>query len=270
MVTRFISILFFSLLTGPLCGQSIPSFWMNIYGLDDYFETKNEEINKITVDKIGYYSSGETYKEKWIYSYISPGRIQGEKYEDNVLKMRFQYELDSLNRIIKEVTVSNIPLMGWNKEIIVFEYAGNKVMFEKHYNENNLISTVKYDYNNLNNPTKLSFYNSTGQLNSYETADYNYNESTYLYKVFNANNVMSLQEINFCNIVAAKNLKNEHGDFVQVVVPTASPDKNVYHSFEYEYDKQGNWIKRKQFVLENKEKSKHSIINRKIEYRKPS
>ena len=267
MVIRFITILFFSLLTGNLCGQSIPSFWMNIYGLDNYFETKKGEINKITVNKIGYYSSGETYKEKWIYSYISPGRIQGEKYEDNELQMKFQYELDSLNRIVKEFTESKIPLMGWRKEIVVFEYADNKVIFEKRYNENNLISTAKYDYDNLNNPIKLSLYNSKGQLSSYETADYDYNKSTYLYKVFDSNDVMSLQETNFCNIVAAKNLKNEQGDLVQIIWPTASPDENVYHSFEYEYDNQGNWIKRKRFVLENKEKSKHSIINRKIEYR---
>jgi len=270
MTARFITILFLSLLTGSLCGQSIPSFWMNIYRLDDYFETKKGEINKITVDEIGYYSSGDTYKEKWIYSFISPSRIQGEKYKDSELQMKFQLELDSLNRIVKKITESKNPLMGWRKEIIVFEYGDNNVIFEKRYDDNNLIRSAKYDYDNLNNPTKLSLYNSDGQLTSYETAVYNYNKSAYLYKVFSANDVMSLQETDFCNVVTAKNLRNEHGDLVQIIWPTASPDDKVYHTFEYEYDNQGNWIKRKRFVLENKEKSRHSIINRKIEYQKPN
>lgn len=270
MRARFVFILFLSLLTGRLCGQSIPSFWMNRYGLDNYFEAQKGAVNQITVDQIGYYSSGETYQEKWIYSFSSPSRIQGEKFKDNELQLKFQFELDSLKRIVKKITAKKNPLMGWRKDSIVFEYAGNKVIFEKHYEDNTLIRSAKYEYDTLNNPTKLSLYNSNGQLISYETADYNHNQSTYLYKVFNANDVMSLQETNFCHIVEAKNLKNEHGDLVQVTWPTASPDENVYHSFEYEYDKQGNWIKRKRFVWENKEKSKHSVITRRIEYQKPN
>jgi len=272
MIARFITILFFSLLTGNLCGQSIPSFWMNRYGLDDYFETKKGEINKITVDMIGFYSSGETYKEKWNYFFISPSRIQGEKFKDGEFQMQFLLVLDSLNQVVKKVTESIIPLMEKKIEIIVFEYSDNKVIFEKRYddNYNSLISTARYDYDNLNNPIKLSLYDSNGQLTSYETADYNYNNSTYLHKVFNSNDVVTLQETNYCNIFATKNIKNEYGDLVQIIWPTASPAENVYHSFESKDDNQGNWIKRKRFVLENKEKNKHSIINRKIKYQKPN
>lgn len=37
---------------------------MNQYGLNDHFKTRNGEIEKMVVERTGYYSSGGIYKEK--------------------------------------------------------------------------------------------------------------------------------------------------------------------------------------------------------------
>jgi len=268
MKKRLITIILVCCLIAGAMGQSIPSFWIGRCGLDDYYTTKDGEIDRITVDKTGYYSSGKTYNNKYIYNFSGNNKIHGVLYENGELKRRFMYELDSLNHKIKKIQDIKVPIFGWQREIYVFEYSNDDILIEKHYDKNNsLIRYVKYDYDSFHSPTKLSISNAIGKLISAETACYDYDNCSYTYKVFNENGDKQLQKIEYCNIDTTTNQRNIYGDLIKVLNPRSQPDRNIFYTLDYKYDKKGNWIKRKRFSVIDNKKKRYSIIKRKIKYR---
>lgn len=258
-------------LTLNTTGQSIPTYWMNIYNLENYYESRNDDIEKITVNKTGFYSSGETYNERWIFHFNEPNKIDGEFYKNGKLKSNFTYEFDEEKRLVKKKVRSNRPLVGWTKEIFLYEYLNENKIVEKHFNENEeLIRFVNFIYDDYNNPVKLTIVNLPSLQKSYETADYNYQNSSYKYSILNTNGDLVLEETNYCNTDTTNNTRNELGDFTKVAWGTSSPNRQVFHTMDYKYDNNGNWIKRVRTVVSKDGKNKHSIIKRKIEYRKTS
>jgi len=49
-------------------GQSIPSYWMNIYQLENYYETNSQNIKSIKVNVVTYFKI-DYYESKWIYKF---------------------------------------------------------------------------------------------------------------------------------------------------------------------------------------------------------
>ncbi|WP_299759874.1 hypothetical protein [uncultured Pontibacter sp.] len=259
-------LILFGSLTLNVCGQSIPSFWMNIYKLENFHESRNGEIKRIVADKKGYYSNGQSYKEKWVYNFIDPYNIQGEYYKDKELKARFIYEFDSLNRRTKNVIESKVPLIGWQKETYTFEYVGNNRDTERHFDaNNNLLRFAKYEYDALGRPTQLQLYNSNGELDSYETADYQDNYK-YIHKIFNSTGDLVFQEIKFSNIDTSLNLSNSNGDLTKHVWPTSSQDNKAFYIHTYKYDSSKNWTERHVQVESKNKQRKQSAVTRKITY----
>ncbi len=265
MKTTFVILFSFFAFFEVAIAQSIPSYWLNTDDLYLYYKTRSNNVQKMTVDLLGYYSDGETYKEKWVYDTIEQHKIQGQQYKDDELKSIFIYELDNLKRIAKNTTNSKFPLFGWQKEIHTIEYSSNRKTVETTYGgNNNLIRIIKYAYDSLNNPVKLSIFNNQQVLESYETATYDYTHHKYIYTVFNSANELVLREKNYLNNDTTQNLKNSYGDFIQVDCP--SVDK-TYYTLEYKYDDKGNWIERKMTLCKARKKSKYSVVKRNIEYK---
>lgn len=250
-------------------GQSIPSYWLNLYALEDYYNIRNQNAVKIDVQKTGYYSSGEMYKEKWLYNFWEPNKVDGELFMNGELKTKFTFISNNSNRRVKNVLQTNFPLLGWKQESVIFEYSaeGNK-SFEKRYDgSDQLVSVAEFWYDSLNHLVRINQYDPNGYLLSYETADYDYSKSSYQYKVFDSGGNIISQEFKYCNVSAFFNIKNSFGDYVKVIWPTSSPEKKVYHEFTYKYDAYGNWTERVWFVVTNGEKEKRSMVKRKIKYK---
>ncbi len=89
-----------------------------------------------------------------------------------------------------------------------------------------------------------------------------------VYRVFNTNGDLVLEETNYCNTDTTNDIRNEMGDLTKVAWATSPPNKQVFHIMNYKYDDNGNWIKRERTVESKNGKNKHSIIKRKIEYKK--
>jgi hypothetical protein len=250
-------------------GQSIPSYWMNIYALEDYYNVRNQEAVKIDVQKTGFYSSGEMYKEKWLYNFSVPNNVDGELFMDGELKTKFTFISDNSNRRVKNVLQTNFPLLGWKKESVVFEYsAESNKSFEKRYDgSDQLVSVAEFWYDSLNHLARINQYDPNGHLLCYETANFDYSKFNYLYTVFDSSGSLISQKLNYCNIYSFSNIKNSFGDYTKVVWPTSPPEKKVYHEFSYKYDEHGNWTERVWFVVTNGEKEKRSIVKRKIKYK---
>ena len=249
-------------------GQSIPSHWMSYYELDHLYEHRSEGVQKIIADKKGYYASGQSYKERWVYNFKEPNVIQGEFYKGTELNTRFIYELDSLNRRAKNIIETKIPLVGWQKSAYVFEYVGDYRASERHLDaDNNLLRIAKYEYDALGRPIKLQIFNPHGELDSYETAEYHDNGS-YTYRVFSAKGDLALQKTNFANVDTSSNKLNENGDLVEFAWPTASPDSRTHYTLRYKYDSNKNWTERDVQVESRNKQSKQSSVRRKITYKK--
>ncbi len=262
-------ILIFLVFTINSLGQSIPTYWMNIHSLENYYETRNNDVKKIVVNKTGFYSSGEKYVERWMFYFNEPNKILGEFYKGSELKSKYTYEFDDQKQLIKKIISIKQPLSGWREETYAYEYSNGNKIVEKDFDENNeLIRFVNFKYDNYHNPIKLTIVESPSLQKSYETADYDYKNSSYKYKVFNTNGDLVLEETNYCNTDSTNNIRNDMGDLTKVAWATSPPNKQVFHIMDYKYDENGNWIKRERTVESKNGKNKRSIIKRKIEYKK--
>lgn len=260
---KYISLLSFTFLfcLNLVQGQSIPSYWMNIYQLENYYETDSGDIKSIKINKVTYLKI-ESYKSKWVYKFPKENIVKGRFFNKGELKSEFTYTLDSLNRKVKIEMKSKTPLVGWEKTKSEFLYKKNKRIMEKHFDStSNLIRIGNYEYDSLGYLVQLT-------LNSgYETAIYYHEESSYIYRIFNNQKELISEKILFANKSKDQNKKNEFGDLTRLLWPTANPDYKVFHVFEYQYDKKGNWIKRKRFMEKNGRKRLLSKVVRKIKYR---
>ena len=249
--------------------QSIPSYWMNVYDLNELYLLNSNDAKQITVNVTGYYSSGGTYKEKWIYNFVSPKKIVGQEFKDSQLSSSFEYEFNDSSKIVRKIISTKQPLVGWQTKIIKFEYVDDKLFFERHFSKDTLlIDYLRFDYNTSNYPIKMTLFNNSDQIISYETADYDERKKIYVYKIFDSNEKLISEKTEYFNFDSSADLFNVKGDLELLKWPRSNPEKNIFHSLEYKYDDNGNWISRKWLILEGRKKRKRSVITRKIVYSK--
>ncbi|GLR18660.1 hypothetical protein GCM10007940_32760 [Portibacter lacus] len=235
---------------------------MNYYQLDNLYEIHNGEIDQIVVTSKEFYSSGKSYKSKWIFNFLNPNLCKGEYYNNGDLQTYFTYTLNSNNQKVKISTKEKLVFGGWQVEKKEFEYLNGRRIAERHLNsQDQLIREAKYIYDSSNYLIKLSI------NEAYETAKYDHSNQTYVYQVFDNSNSQILNQINFANISKRENEKNEFGDLTKVKWPTSDPKKNVFHTLEYKYDQNGNWIIRKRYIEINGSKTIKSKMKRKIKYK---
>ncbi|MDQ2178080.1 hypothetical protein [Marinifilum sp. D714] len=249
--------------------QSIPSFWMNIYDLEDLYVFKSNNVKQIVANKTGYYASGATYKEKWIYNFVDSFKIVGQLHKDGELRSSFEYEFDKSGKVLRKSLASKRPLVGWQSKVIEYEYESDLLIYEKNYSEDlQLIDYAQYEYDSDSKLVRLTIFDASDRIKSYETAEYNDAEKTFIYKVFDSSGTVKLEKTESLNLDKSANQLNEYGDLVLLKWPRSRSGTNVLHSLEYEYDNEGNWIKRRWIILDGKQKRKRSIVRRKISYNK--
>lgn len=247
--------------------QSIPSYWMNVYDLNDLYLLKTNDVEQVIANVTGYYSSGATYNEKWIYNFVDSNKIVGQSFKDSELNSIFEYAFDNSGKLIQKVISSKQPLVGWQSKVTQFEYEGDNLVLEKNLSKDlQLIDYVRFDYNTSDYPIKLTLFDKSDKIVSYETADYDELNKIYVYKVFDSNKKPISEETENFNFDNSKDKYNDYGDLILLQWPRSNPDKDIFHSLEYKYDDNGNWISRKWLILEGKKKKKRSVITRKIIY----
>jgi len=247
--------------------QSIPSYWMNVYDLNDLYLLKTNDVEQVIANVTGYYASGGTYNEKWIYNFVDSNKIVGQFFKDSELNSSFEYTFDDSGKLMKKVISSKQPLVGWQSKVTQFEYEGDKLVLEKNLSKDSkLIDYVRFDYNTSNYPIKMTLFDKSTQIISYETADYDVLKKIYVYKVFDGNKKLISEETEYFNFDTSVDKYNDNGDLILLQWPRSNPEKDIFHSLEYKYDENGNWISRKWLILEGKKKKKRSVITRKIIY----
>ncbi len=148
-------------------------------------------------------------------------------------------------------------------------YRKGQKLAETHYDgKNNLNQIVRYEYDSLNNPTKITFENPQRKIVSYETAAYEYENNTYIYRVYNASGKLKLEQVSYCHTDTTNIIRNEFGELIRTIPGSNSPQYMGYSDITYDYDEYRNWIKRKTIFVSEKGKSTSSIARRKIEYLK--
>lgn len=250
-----------------VAGQSIPSFWAHLYSVENYHKIREGSAKKITAVKTWYEVGQVKNKEKWIYTPLSSNKVQGKFYRNNELETKFAYEFDNQDRKIKSEINTKIPSVGWQKHIYEVKYSNGNKILEKHYDgKKKLIRTVKFEYDSAQHPVKVTIETLQGQIKSFETADYDYRQHAYIYKVFDEEGRKVLEQTNFCNTKTDINKKNDAGDLVKFTAPTLRPAYNGYYELNYTYDVRGNWTKIEEFITSRNKKETQTVTTRVIEY----
>ena len=267
MAIRTFLVLVFSFVLTQQYAQSIPSYWMNIYHLYDYYAVRGDSVENIKVDVKEYYDSGESYTNKWTYAYKNRQTIQGTHTKDGDVDTRFEYKLDSLNQVIKRTIDSKFVNSTWRREGYEFDYQGGKLTTERQFSDKTFVRLAKYSYNNNGFLTKITFFNHENTLLSYETAIYMTDRPSYMNEVFNDKRE-PLSEHEFpCKIDSSSNKKNDYGDWMQILWLSSTAENTVLYTMEYQYDKRLNWTERKIFIVVNGKKKSRSVVKRKLVYK---
>jgi hypothetical protein len=267
MLKIFYTILFSTIFQNQYA-QSIPSHWMNIYPLQNYFVIKSDSVDNMVVDVKEYYSSGELHTTKWSYSLLNQHLIMGIFSKNDIAESRFQYVTDTLDRLISSKINFKSPLGGWYKEGYEFEYIGNKRVSEKHFSDTTFLRFVQYTYDEKDYLTKIALINPQNILVSYETAEYSKDRKSYTYEIFNDKDGSISKTINYSNLDVNAIKLNAYNDIVEFVVPTSNPQNKTICNVEYKYDKYFNWVEKKIYLISEGKRKIQTVAKRKIKYKK--
>ncbi len=240
---------------------------MNLYDLNDLYQVKASNVEQVIAEVKGFYSSGTTYNERWVFNYVNPKQIVGQLFKDSELTSNFEYFFDDSGKLTQTITSSRLPLVGWQSSVTQYKFEKDKLVEVRHLSKIlQLLDYVRYEYDNNNHPVKLTFFDNLNQIISFETAEYDTYRKKYTYRIFDSDKKLISEDMEYFNLNKSKDLFNNNGDLILIQWPRSNPDKKVFHSFDYKYDIKGNWIKRKWLILEQKKKKRRSIVKRKIIY----
>lgn len=264
MRNQKLTILFFILKISSIFSQtSIPSELMNKPRTDDLYKVKEKNIERVIAYETNYLKN-ETYVNKWIFNYSSDTIIRGKLLKNEELKSVFEYVLNDEKRIIEMKVNFFSQYVKNDKQHIKYEVTDHVKILN--FLDNNSVIKAKMivDMDSLQSPVRITSINSNNEIQSKETADYNYKTNTYNYKVYNYNNEIVLNKTEYYNpkfIIE----KNEFGDITRMFWPLSSNKAII--TFEYKYDKNGNWIKRIKKNFSNNTESISTVVKREIKYK---
>lgn len=264
MRSQKLTILFYFLNVISIFSQtSIPSELMNKPRTDDLYKVKEKNTERVIASETNYLKN-ETYVNKWIFNYSTDTIIRGKLFKNEELKSIFEYLLDKDKRIVESKVNFFSPYVKNDKQHIKYEIT-DRVKVLNFLDDNSTIKAkMIVDMDSLQSPVRIISFNSNNEIQSKETADYNYKTNTYVYKVYNYNNEIVLNKTEFYNpkfIIE----KNEFGDITRMFWPLSS--NKVIITFEYKYDKKGNWIKRIEKNFGNNSESISTVVKREIKYK---
>ncbi|MFH6988122.1 hypothetical protein ACHRVW_10280 [Flavobacterium collinsii] len=242
---------------------SIPSELINKPNTDDLYKVKEGDIESLEVFETNYLKN-ESYINKWVFNYLADTIVRGRLFKNEELKSVFEYNLDHEKNIIETKVNFFSPYVKNDKLHIQYKFTDNVKTLIFLDSNSQIKSRMKVEMDSLKSPIKITSINSNNEIESQETADYNYETNSYNYKVYNYKNEIVLNKTEVYNRDFILE-KNDFGDITKMIWPLSS-NKTII-TFEYKYDKKGNWIKRTERNFENNQESISSIIKRNIKYK---
>ena len=217
---------------------------------EDYI-LKNGIAKEIIVTKKINPGQDFSYSEKTNYSFPEKSLIRTKRYKDSELESTREFSIDSLNRVIKNTARFKHKALGWQTSKYETVY-GEKTKDLRMLNlDGSLNYTMRVVLNENYNPIEIRTLNTNNQLIGLSTADYDYNNNSFVYIVFREDGSIALNKTeSYKNEYEIK--RNELGDLTEFYWPTSKSD--IKYIVEYKYDDQGNWTKMKKIQVDGKKK----------------
>ncbi|NJW53646.1 hypothetical protein [Salinimicrobium oceani] len=249
--------------------QSLSSARSNIF---DQYTTKFGHPREIRNTNTFYNDSGKEVKEEKIIFSKSSDTISELRYKNSLLDARLIFIFDKEGKLILRTLTNKIPLVGWQSQKAEYRYGKNGLTAIINYNSNDVISgKAIFKNDSKGNPVSMELYDQDSRLLGYEKAEYNYEDSTYTYKVYDSsNNLQTSKEYEINSERPNSSEYNEIGDVI-LYRRNWNENDNTFYLIEYKYDELGNWIDKKIFTIEKKgdkfvKKKKNKRFKRKIKY----
>ncbi|MEC7262957.1 MAG: hypothetical protein VXW38_04400 [Bacteroidota bacterium] len=226
---------------------------------------KNGEAKEIIVTRKVNPGQDFSYSEKIIYSFPERSIIQLKQYKDSELESTREFSVDSLNRVLHNTVRLKHKALGWRTSKYETVY-GDKTKDLKMLNQDGSLNyTMRVIFNENNNPVEIRTLNINDQLIGLSTAEYDYENNKFVYKVYKGDGSIVLNKSESYK-KDYEIERNEFGDLTEFYWPTSS--SNVKYKVEYKYDDNGNWIRMEKIQIDGNNKKITEIINRKIKYLK--
>lgn len=206
-----------------------------------------------------------SYSEETHYTFPELSVIHLKRFKDSELESTREFSVDSLNRVLKNTVRFKHKALGWTTSKYETFYGDNTKDLKMLNQDGSLDYTMRVIFNESNNPIEIRTLNTKNQLIALSTAEYDYNNNNFIYKVYREDGSIVLNKTeSFKKDYEIK--RNEFGDLTEFYWPTSS--SGIKYLVEYKYDDQGNWTSIKKIQIDGKKKKTTEIIKRKIKYLK--
>jgi hypothetical protein len=247
-----------------------------------FFGREYSEFDEFGNKKLGRYFFVDD-DIKYVNDYDANNNIIETNYyeSDTILVIKIKYKYDLKGNEIEKCIYKRGNIIVEKK---IFQYNSNNDIIEENcFDSNNKLSSkIKYKYDIKGNKIEESNYNSDGSLFKKTTSEYDINNREIETNFYQPNNESeyvnqknthkydgkgNLIESKYCaddglNCSTSTFKHNENGDIIEHTDFSLSNMKVSLNSYKFEYDKNGNWIKK--IIFYNDEPK--TIIERKIKY----
>jgi len=231
------------------------------------YSLKNGIPKEITIiDTLNLYNN-ETWIKKNKYTYLTKDKIQVTKYKNNELSAEEIIKIDKENRIIDYDGNIKYNDGKWFMTRINYIYEKNKKTIEKINDFGEIYIRYSIEYDKFKNPAVIKFDIVGPNYERLETADYDYKNGVFMILEFGYDGRLENETKGFINTDYVIS-KNQNNDITKMYWITSDKKDNIFHEFDYEYDKKGNWIKKiRTIITPNEPKKIISSTYRKIIYK---
>lgn len=206
-----------------------------------------------------------SYSELVNYSFPEKSIIRLKRYKDTELVSTVEFSIDSLNRVLKNTVRFKHKALGWKTSKYETVYSDHTKDLKILNQDGTLDYKMSVIFNENNNPVEIRTLNINNELIGLSTADYDYENNKFIYKVYRQDGAIVLNKTeSFKKDYEIK--RNEFGDLTEFYWPTSS--SNIRYLVEYKYDKQRNWTSIKKIQIDGKKNKTTEIRKRKIIYLK--
>ncbi|WP_218841865.1 hypothetical protein [Winogradskyella ursingii] len=226
---------------------------------------KNGNVKEIIVTRQVNPGQDFTYSEKINYTFPESAIVRLKRYKDSELESTREFSFDTLNRVLKNTVRFKHKALGWRTSKYETVY-GEKTKDLKILNQDGTLNyTMRVILNEYSNPVEIRTLNINNQLTGLSTAEYDYKNNQFIYKVYREDGSIVLNKTDFFR-KDFEIKRNDFGDLTEFYWPTSS--SNIKYLVKYKYDKQGNWTILKKIQIDGKKKKITETKTRKIKYLK--
>ena len=212
----------FMLLFSIYCaGQTSMHTEISRIDLPKDYVLKNGEAKEIVVTRKVNPGQDFSYTEKTNYTFPESSIIRLKRYRDSKLKSTREFSYDSLSRVLKNTVRFKHKALGWRTSKYETVY-GEKTKDLKMLNPDGTLNyTMRVILNEYDNPIEIRTLNINNKLTGLSTAEYDYENNKYIYKVYREDGSIVLNKTeSFKKDFEIK--RNDFGDLIEFYWPTSS------------------------------------------------